>query len=228
LTSSGIELATAPPLVHQVFDGTCPPDVAFTGWVIAAAAGATQPPISSRDTHMASVRAILGKPAPAYVADPDRPTETARSLLMHSIMEIPAEMLGPAFQALQKIQHRPTRPTRPRAAPVGPSPDPRMASSIPEFMERVRALRTWSARSLRTLEAAAGERGARLPRSSLADALKRSTKLLPLDMLRALLDACELAPEEAVCWETSYVRLRSSEPPLVETVPTLAMAPDPE
>jgi hypothetical protein len=236
LASSGIDLNAAPPTVRQVFDGTRQPDGPFATWVIGAATAA--------GTHAAAVQAA-SESVSSWLRDPDPfsgrvvrfsgtmpPAEAVREQLLRSVAAMPAEILGPYVQAVQKVQRRPAevpaRQARPRAEPVGPGPDPDSAASVAEFMDQVRALRAWSGRSLRVLEATAKDRKVWLPRSSLADALKRTDELLPLDMLRALLIACELSPKEAARWEAAYLRV--SRPPApaqaeAEPVVTAAAAP---
>lgn len=91
----------------------------------------------------------------------------------------------------------------PRTPPVGRPPNPTEVRTAAEFMVKVRELQTWSGLSLRALESEAKARKAWLPRSTLADALKRDVPL-PLDLLNAFTLACGLGQADRIDWELTH------------------------
>lgn len=91
-----------------------------------------------------------------------------------------------------------------------PSPlDPTIALTPKQFMDRLRALYDWRGLSFRALETAATESGARLPRSTLSDALRRD-ELIPLDLLTTFTAAVGLPFGERLKWEERHLALSGS------------------
>lgn len=100
------------------------------------------------------------------------------------------------------------RPRR-RKARTGPPPDPAAATTAAQFMEAMRQLRNWAGMSLRDIEEASrrlNEGRDWIPRSSLADVLKRDTLPRP-GLLETFTAALSLPVADRIRWAAARRRL---------------------
>ena len=99
--------------------------------------------------------------------------------------------------------------SRRRKARTGPPPDPAAAATAAQFMEAMRQLRTWAGMSLRDIEEASrrlNEGRDWIPRSSLADVLKRDTLPRP-GLLETFTAALSLPVADRIRWTAARRRL---------------------
>ena len=107
------------------------------------------------------------------------------------------------------------QPRRAASYPAGP-PSPSAARTVPEFLDRMRALKQWAKVSFEKLEQLAGkdEDGAsRLPHSTINRLLAKTneSELPDHDQLAAFVLACGLSEEQWREWRWSA---RTSSPPV--------------
>ncbi|MFC9228566.1 helix-turn-helix domain-containing protein [Streptomyces decoyicus] len=96
-------------------------------------------------------------------------------------------------------------------------PDPADLRSAEEFMAALRALKARSGLTLRQLESRAADRGDVLPRSTVADILRKQTLPRP-DLVAALVRACG-EQDRLAEWTRAWKRL-ACEVPVADTGPT--------
>lgn len=91
-------------------------------------------------------------------------------------------------------------------AACGPVPDPRGATTVAEFVERLGDLRTWAGMTYRSLERRAAACGDSLPYSTVFHALHRC-RLPREELLLAFLRACGCPPKQMSAWVETRRRL---------------------
>jgi hypothetical protein len=99
---------------------------------------------------------------------------------------------------------------RAAAYPPGP-PSPSSAETVPEFLDRMRALKRWARISFEALEQRAKQHGHALPHSTMNRLLSRSnvSRLPDGDQLAAFVLSCGLSEEQSREWASVWAEVQS-------------------
>jgi hypothetical protein len=108
--------------------------------------------------------------------------------------------------------------------PAGP-PSPYSARTVPEFLDRMRALKRWARLSYEALQQRADEQGNTLPHSSLNRLLAKSNdSKMPDDrQLAAFVLACGLSEEQWREWALVCADIQSTGEAVMEHIPSVLL-----